>query len=366
MGLCLPSLQVRLLGVVVLGLIAGVAGASRAEGVESGKAAAAEQTPSEAKVLRLYTARHYAADVALYEAFEKQTGIRIESVHIKNTAQLVERTLAERNNPQADMVITSDVGQMVALAEKRALAPLGSPSIVALVPRELRDEVSDLWTVFALRARVLAYQKSKVTAAELATIENLSNPRWKGRILVRSSGHVYNQSMAAHLLALHGEASLRQWASGVTRNLARKPQGGDTDQIKAIASGEGDVAIVNSYYVGRMLGSEDPQEKALMAGIGLVYPNQEGRGAHVNGSAVGIIKASPRQAQAKLFAEFLLSKQAQQTLTLVSKEFPVRRDVAADPALGDLKQIRLDYAGLKSIYPNTARAMGVLDEVGWR
>lgn len=320
----------------------------------------------DSKVLRVYTARHYPADLEIYDAFKTTHGITVESVLVKNSAQLVERVLAESSNPQADLVITTDVGQIMHLAEKGAFAPLESTLIADAVPRTLRDERTDLWAAFALRARVIAYRKGVVNPKEISNIETLSDEKWRGRLLVRPSSHIYNQSLAAALLAAHGPESFRLWAKGISQNLARKPQGGDVDQIRAIASGEGDVAIVNSYYMGRLLASSDEKEKALISNVGILYPNQDGRGAHVNGSAVGIVKGTNNIASARLFAEFLLNQKSQEALTFVSKEFPVLASVKPDPILGDSKSIKLDLNGIKSLYSNTPQAVSILNEVGWR
>ena len=317
------------------------------------------------KSLNIYTTRHYEADVTLAKDFEKKTGIAVNIVQIKEPAQLLARVLEEKNSTQADLVITTDVGNLWRAAEAGIFQPLSSEAINKSVPAALRDS-NGLWTGLAMRVRLIAYNKEKVKPEQVARLEDLAAPALKGRVLVRSSNHVYNQSLAATFLAASGRDALMTWSKGVTANLARKPQGGDTDQIKAIAAGEGDVAIVNSYYVARLLDSKNSADKELMKNISIVFPNQKDRGAHVNVSGGGITRHAKNAAHARQFLEYLVSKEGQEIFASASKEYPVRSDVAAPAVLKAYGEPKLDLKGLSAIGNFTSEAVKVLDEAGWR
>jgi iron(III) transport system substrate-binding protein len=217
-----------------------------------------------------------------------------------------------------------------------------------------------------MRVRVLAFHKEKVKAADVSTYESLAEPSLKGRVLVRSAQHVYNQSLAATLLGRWGAEKTLAWTRGVSANLARKPQGGDTDQLKAIANGEGDVALVNSYYVARILDSKDAAERALLKNIGIVFPNQKDAGSHVNLSGAGITRHGANFRLAEKFVEFLVSKEAQAIFAEASKEYPVRKDVKPHKVLRELGEPNLDVRGVHAIGVNAKEAIRILDEAGWR
>ncbi|MEN9530200.1 MAG: hypothetical protein RI932_2073 [Pseudomonadota bacterium] len=317
------------------------------------------------KSVNVYTTRHYESDQKAASEFEKKTGIAVNIVQIKEASQLIARIIEEKDKSQADVVITADVGNLWRASEAGIFQPIASAAIKKSVPAEFRD-ANDQWTGLAMRVRGIAFNKEKIKPEQITRMEDLASPALKGRVLVRSSNHVYNQSLAATLLAANGRDALIGWAKGVTANLARKPQGGDTDQIKAIAAGEGDVAIVNSYYVARLLDSTLPAEKELMKNIAVVFPNQKDRGAHANISGGGITKASRNPAHARQFLEFLVSKEGQEIFVAYSKEYPVRTDVAAPAVLKVFGQPKLDLKSIATIGKNTPEAIKILDEAGWR
>ncbi len=318
-----------------------------------------------APVLNIYTTRHYETDTALAQKFEQKTGIKVNTVQIKEPAQLLARVEEEKNNTQADLIITTDVGSLWRAAEAGVLQPFSSKSILAAVQQEFRDK-NNLWTGIAMRARVVAFNKLKVKPDEVANIEDLALPKFKGRVLVRSSNHIYNQSLAASLVATLGHDAFRSWAKGVSANLARKPQGGDTDQMKAIAAGEGDVAIVNSYYAARLLESKTPADQDLMKNVAISFTNQGNRGVHVNISGAGITKHSKNTKNATLFLEYLLEKESQQAFVEANKEYAVRADVEAPPSLKALGKPKIDFVGLSGVGKHTPEAVRMLNEVGWR
>ncbi|MEN9811118.1 MAG: hypothetical protein RLZZ488_2685 [Pseudomonadota bacterium] len=317
------------------------------------------------KTVNVYTTRHYDADQKLAAEFEKKTGINVRIVQIKEPAQLLSRVIEEKEKTEADIIMTTDVGNLWRASDAGLFQPLASQLISRGVPSACRDS-GDLWTGLAMRVRLIAFNKQKVKAEQVARLENLTAPEFKGRLLVRSSNHVYNQSLAATLFAALGRDGLLAWSKGVTANLARKPQGGDTDQIKAIAAGEGDVAIVNSYYVARLMDSQNPSDKELMKNVSVVFPNQKDRGAHVNLSGAGITKHAKNVTEARQFIEFLVSPAGQEIFADASKEYPVRADSKAPAVLRQFGQPKLDLKGLTLIGKHTPDAVQVLDEAGWR
>lgn len=323
------------------------------------------QGKESAQQLNVYTSRHYDADVLMAKNFEKKTGIRVNLIQIKEASQLISRVQEEKDKTQADLVITTDVGNLWRAAESGVFQPFESKIIEKTVPAAYRD-ATNLWTGFAVRVRLLAFNKQKLKAEQLSKMADLAQPRLKGRVLVRSSNHVYNQSLAATLLASGGREALFSWAKGVTGNLARKPQGGDTDQLKAIAAGEGDVALVNSYYVARLLDSENPKDRQIMENISIVFPDQGGRGAHANVSGGGVTKYSNNKANAVRYLEYLVSEEGQKEFSAASKEYPVLDSVPVPHALREYGRPKLDLKGLSLIGKHTPDALKILDEVGWR
>lgn len=317
------------------------------------------------KLVNVYTTRHYEADVTLAKEFEKKHQIKVNIVQIKEPSQLLARVAEEKEKTQADLIITTDVGNLWRASEAGLFQPLASEMIKKNVPSAFRHE-SDLWTGLALRVRLIAFNKSKIKPESVARLEDLASPEFKGRVLVRSSNHVYNQSMAAAFLAGSGRDGLLAWSKGISTNLARKPQGGDTDQIKAIAAGEGDVALVNSYYFARLLNSTQPADKELLKDISISFPNQKDRGAHVNLSGGGITRYAKNPQHARLFLEFLTSKEGQEIFATASQEYPVRADVAPPAVLKSFGQPKFDLKGLASIGRFTPDAIKILDEAGWR
>ena len=317
------------------------------------------------KSVYVYTTRHYDADKLLALEFEKRTGIEVKIVQIKEPAQRIARVIEEKEKTQADLVITTDVGNLWRASEAGVFQKFKSDRIKNSVPVVFRDK-ADLWTGLAMRVRLLAFNKEKVKAEQIERMEDIARPALKGRVLVRSSNHVYNQSLAATLLASSGRDALVNWSKGVTANLARKPQGGDTDQIKALAAGEGDVALVNSYYVARLLDSNNPADKELMKNISVVFPNQKDRGAHVNVSGGGITKYAKNPELANQFLDYLVSKEGQEIFASASKEYPIRNDVSGPAVFRTYGQPKLDLNGLSSIGSFTAEAVKILEEAGWR
>lgn len=316
--------------------------------------------------VNLYSARHYDTDQSLYDGFTAQTGIAVNIVQASED-QLVERLRNEGANSPADIFLTVDAGRLWRAQEAGLLQGIRSDVLAARIPANL-SEPEGHWFGFAQRARVIAYAKDRVSPAQLSTYEALADPAWQGRVLVRSSSNVYNQSLVGALIEANGLEATERWAQGIANNLARNPQGGDTDQLLALAAGEGDVALTNMYYYVRLLKSAKPEERAVAEQIGIFFPNQGAgeRGTHVNVSGAGVTANSPNRANAIAFLEYLSSDAAQLSFASASNEYPVVEGVAADPVLAGLGQFRPDPINARIFGANNQLALLTMNKVGWR
>ncbi|REJ74898.1 MAG: extracellular solute-binding protein, partial [Acidobacteria bacterium] len=295
----------------------------------SGEADATVGT-DEAGVVNLYTARHYDGDEVVYERFTSETGIRVELLEA-DSAALLERLTREGADSPADLFITVDAGRLHQAEQAGAFQPVRSAVLEERIPEKLRHP-EGLWFGLTKRARVIVYAKDRVDPSEITTYEDLADPRWKGRIAIRSSTNVYNQSLVASLIAALGEEATEEWCRGLVANLARPPQGGDRDQIRAVAAGEADIAVSNTYYLAQMLaGSEE--DRAAAARVGVVFPNQGGRGTHVNISGGGVVAGAPNRDNAVRLLEFLAGPEAQSALVAETREYPVAAGYEAVPEL---------------------------------
>jgi iron(III) transport system substrate-binding protein len=272
---------------------------------------------------------------------------------------------AEGKKSPADVLMTVDVGNLYAAQSAGLFQKLGLPVVEKTVPANLRD-TGDEWTAVSFRARVIAFDKTKVKPEDVKSYADLANPKFKGKLLVRSSNHVYNQSLAASLVVADGEPKAEAWMRGVTANLARKPEGGDTDQLKAIAAGRGQVAIVNSYYAARLIASDKPEDKKVMENIGLAFPEQGGRGTHVNVSGIGLAKNAPNAAAARKYLEFWLSPESQAKMAASMHEYPAVTGVEPSVAVKSLGAWKFDTSPLSKIASATPVSIRLLDKAGWR
>ncbi len=320
---------------------------------------------SQEKVVNLYTARHYQTDEALYANFTKATGIKVNRIEGGEDA-LMERIRNEGQNSPADVFITVDVGRLWRAEEMGLFAPVRSKVLEARIPANYRDPNGN-WFGFSARARVIAYNKNKIKPGELATYEDLADPRFKGRICTRSASHVYNLSLMGSIIGALGEQKAEAWAKGVAGNLARAPKGGDTDQLRAVAAGECDIAISNSYYYARLLRSDKPEDKKLTETLGVLMPNQNGRGTHVNVSGGGMLKHAPHKDAAVKFLEYLASDEAQIYFADGNNEWPVVPSVASNnPALKALGKFKSDPINIATIGKNQPLAQRIFDRVGYK
>ena len=317
------------------------------------------------QVLNLYSSRHYQTDEALYTGFTKLTGIKINRIEASEDA-LIERIRNEGANSPADVLITVDAGRLWRAEQLGLFQPVKSDVLDRRIPASFR-EPNGAWYGFSLRARVIAYDKMKVKPGEIATYEDLADPKWKGQICVRSSTHMYNLSLMGAMIDHLGEAKAEEWAKGVKANLARDPKGGDTDQIKGVAAGECSVALVNHYYYARLARSSNPEEKAIAERVGVVFPNQATWGTHVNISGGGVLKHAPNRAAAVKFLEYLASDDAQRYFADGNNEWPVVVSVkVANPVLsrfGDFKRDSLNVAVLGQNQPSSQK---LYDRLAWK
>ena len=318
---------------------------------------------AEDKELNLYSARHYQTDEALYENFTKQTGIRIKRIEGKED-ELLERIKNEGANSPADVFITVDAARLAQADALGLFAPVKSKLLEERIPANLRT--AD-WFAFSTRARVIIYGKAKVNPADVQNYEDLANPKLKGKLCSRSGSHPYNLSLGSALIAHLGEQKTEEWARGVVANFARPPKGGDTDQIKAVAAGECEVAVSNTYYLVRLMRSDKPEDKKVMEQIGIVWPNQKTWGAHINISGGGMLKTAPHKEAAVKFLEYLASDEAQAYFANGNNEWPVVASaVTRNPALESLGKFKSDPMNVGELSKNTALAQKVFDRAGYR
>lgn len=314
--------------------------------------------------VNLYSARQEALIKPLLDRFTAETGIRVNLVSAKADA-LLQRLKSEGRNSPADLLLTVDAGNLHAAQAAGVLQPVQSAALAVAIPATYRDPAGH-WFGLSLRARPILYVKGRVDPAELSGYEALAEPKWKRRICVRSSDNVYNQSMVGSMIASRGEAATEAWAKGFVANFARKPQGGDRDQIKAAVAGQCDIAIANTYYLAQMLESDKADERAAAEKIGVFWPNQGERGVHVNISGAGVTAAARNRDNAVRLLEFLAGEYAQQWYAETNQEYPVRAGVAASATLRRFGAFRADDVNMARLGEFNAAAVRLMDRAGWR
>ncbi|MBD2843967.1 extracellular solute-binding protein [Paenibacillus sp. IB182496] len=297
--------------------------------------AAGGGAPSDARqqVVHVFSARHYGIDRELYDAFERESGLRV--VETKGTAEeLIARLREEGAAAGADLLIAVDGGVLVDAGEAGVLQPIDSPLLERQVPGRLRDADSG-WIGLTTRARIIVYAADRVEEGAIAGYADLADPRWRGKVLARSSTSLYNESLLASFIAGQGADRAAAWAEGVASNLARPPEGGDRSQALAVYRGEGDVAIMNTYYLGQMLASGDSEEARAAALLGIVFPDQDSGGTHVNISGAGLVRDAPNAEGAIRLLEFLTAPEAQAQLSGGSMEYPVHPEAELPELLAE-------------------------------
>ena len=335
-----------------------------AAGAASAGLLAAPSILRAASEINLYSSRHYDTDEAFYSNFTKQTGIGINRIEAK-AEELIERMKAEGANSPADVFITVDAGNLERANIDGLFQPVTSEMLTKAIPSHLRHPDGS-WYGFSKRARVIMIAKDRMKPEQVPTYESLADEAIKGKLLIRSSGNIYNQSLMGSIIAANGAEQAEAWARGVVANMARAPKGGDTDQIRAVAAGEGDVCVSNTYYLGRLGKSDKPEDKEVFEKVQIVWPNQDGRGAHVNISGGGVARHSKNVEGAVKFLEYLVSEEAQHMFADGNSEYPVVEGVKLPAPLdtfGSFKEDNLDaqkYAALN------AEAVQIMDKAGWK
>jgi len=316
-----------------------------------------------AESLGIYTHRQPFLLEPILEAYTKKTGVEFQTVYAPKG--LAARLKAEGERTDADLVLTVDISRIKELADTGLLAPLASDILNKHVPSHLRD-ANDRWTALSLRARIIAVSKDRVGKQAITTIEDLASPKWQGRVCSRKGSHVYNRAVLASLIAHNGKEAAKNWTLGLVDNLARRPQGNDRAQAKAIYSGQCDVALMNTYYYGKMKFAKDkPEQQKWADSIEIAFFNQDGRGQHVNISAAGITQGSKRKELARAFLEWVTSEEAQQIYTKVNFEYPVNPNAQLSEEVASWGTFKMDMLPMNVIADNSPQAQRIINETGW-
>lgn len=327
-------------------------------------ALAATAAQALANEVNVYSARKEALIKPLLDRFSSETGIQVNLVTGKADA-LLKRLKSEGVNSPADLFITTDAGRLHRAKSAGVLQPASSEKLASAIPANYRDPDA-YWYGLSIRARVITYVTGKVDPTQLSRYEELADPQWKGRICIRSSGNIYNQSLVASLLEANGEEATQSWANGLVHNMARKPKGGDRDQVKAAAVGVCDLAVINTYYLGAMLNSDDEKQREAAAKVAILWPNQEDRGAHVNVSGAGITKSAKNRDAALRLLEFLVNEESQAWYASVNYEYPVRKGVKWSKTLEQWGEFKADDLSLSRLGINNPAALRLMDRAGWK
>ena len=313
--------------------------------------------------INIYSHRHYDSDKILFKKFTDQTGIKINV--IKGSAdQLIERLISEGGNSPADILFTVDAGRLHRAKVAGILQPIESKILSENIPPSMRDE-DDYWFGLTVRARVLVYSKERVTPDQLSTYEDLANRKWRGKIAVRSSSNIYNQSLMASIIASNGSRKALTWAKSIRKNMARAPRGSDRDQARAVAAGLADVAIMNTYYLGILANSPDAKDREVFKKVSVFFPNQNDRGTHINISGAGITKSSKNKKDAIKFLEFLSDSDSQKTFGSVNYEYPIKIEANQSELLNSWGPFKYDKLNLSVLGANNAEAVKLFDKAGW-
>lgn len=315
-------------------------------------------------VVNVYSARKEALIKPMLDRFTQQTGVQVNLVTGKADA-LLKRLEVEGSASPADLFVTVDAGRLHRAKEAGVLQVVQSEELNNLVPAHLRD-VDGYWYGMSQRGRTIFYVEGKVDPSELSTYEDLADPKWKRRICVRSSNNIYNQSLVAAMIDANGVEKTESWAKGLVANFAKPPAGGDTDQLKAAAAGVCDLALANTYYFGRLLNSDDPAKQAVAAKLKAFWPNQNGRGVHMNVSGVGITKFAKNTDNALKLMQFMASPESQIWYAKVNNEYPVREGITIPENLASMGAFKADDIALSKLGENNRAAVELMDRAGWK
>jgi len=313
--------------------------------------------------VNIYSYRQEVLIRPLLTRFTQATWIKVNVVFAKNG--MIARLKAEGANSPADVILTVDAGRLIRAKQAGVLQPITSKALAAAIPAQYRDP-EGYWFGMTIRGRPIIYAADRVKPSELSTYEGLAHAKWKGRICIRSSSNIYNQSMIASMIAHHGVAKTERWVRGFVANFARKPKGGDRDQIRAVAAGVCDIAIANTYYLAGMIRGKRAADRDAARKVRIFWPNQAGRGAHVNISGAGVTKSSKNRANAIRLLEFLAGDEAQRIYARKVLEYPVKRGIAVPEVLERWGKFKADRLKLAELAKHNAEAVKVADRAGWR
>lgn len=321
---------------------------------------------SQKEEVNVYSARKEALLAPLLAKFTDQTGIHVNIVASSGDA-LLTRLKSEGKNSPADVLITTDVGRLQRAKNADVLQAIESEKLSNSIPAKYRD-AAGFWVGLSLRSRVLVYSPARVESSELTTYEDLALSQWKKRLCIRSSSNIYNQSLVASVIAHQGLEQTERWLKGLVANFARAPKGGDRDQVKAVAAGQCDVAVVNSYYLGAMLNGDDQAQKDAANAVKLFWPNQgaDERGAHVNISGAGVTKYAKNKDAAIKLIEFLASDEAQKWYAETNNEYPVRKGIEISAVLQNWGDFKADTLSVDKLEQYNASAVKAMDRAGWK
>lgn len=311
--------------------------------------------------LNIYSSRHYDTDLALYEDFTRETGIEVRRIEADADA-LIERLKSEGEFSPADLLVTVDAGRLWRAEQAGVLAPASSETLETRIPANLRHPEGK-WFGISTRARVIIYNREDGVPAGLESYADLADPAFRGDICMRSSSNIYNISLLSSIIANRGEQAARDWARGVVANFRRAPQGNDTANIEAVANGSCRISVVNTYYLARMAGDED--KEGLLDAIGVIFPNQQSSGTHINISGAGITRHAPNRENALRFLEYLTQESAQRYFANGNNEYPVVEGMEANSAVQALGDFRADPLSAATIGQNQAQAVAIFDAAAW-
>ena len=318
------------------------------------------------QVVNIYSQRHYDVDQMQYDNFEKSTGIKVNVIK-SNADELIQRMQNEGDNSPADLFITVDVGKLWQASNMGLLQKYQDQSLTDGITESLLDK-NGFWIPVTYRSRILVHSNERVQRSELSTYEDLANSKWKGRLLVRSSSNSYNQALLSSLVGNLGDEATKSWTQAVVSNFARDPKGNDRDQVKAIAAGQGDVAIVNSYYIGLLLSSENEEEINAGKSVSVFFPNQgeRQRGSHINVSGIALAKNSPNKSNALKLIRYLTTDEAQETYVNNTYEYSVKPNIMPNKIVSDWGSFKKDTIDLNMLGIKRNDAIRIFDAAGWK
>lgn len=314
--------------------------------------------------VNIYSHRHYDTDQVLYDQFEKETGIKVNVVKAA-AGELIKRLQMEGRYSPADLFIASDIANLYRVKSLGLFQETHSKILEKNIPAHLRDP-ENFWFGLTKRARVIVYDKKRTNPKAFSTYMNLADSKWEKKILIRSSNNTYNQSLLASIIANEGEGKALQWAKGMVKNFARRPKGADRDQMIALAAGQGEIAVVNTYYLGQLATSKNPKDRKVAENLSVFFPNQESTGTHINISGGGITRSSKNKKEALRLLEYLSSPQAQQQFANGNFEYPVNVKNKPSNLVASWGTFKEDILSLETIGKYNGKAIEIFDQVRWR